>query len=415
MELKTNYQYTYFIHPFVIKDGKYQKYLLKMLRDKNCTLKVFQKEKDLRMYKYFLPKTRDFLFSSFSFTNSKLKKFEELPIETRAAVLSKYSCNIFEYELKKDIQAKVGEKSGIFFGIQKIEIICFNTGICFLCMKTNVEDSYEFSNVLNFNYKFRDINQEMFDLENYDNIRLQNDTFSSTETLREFIKNITGSNSEAMKLDIETERFLIYSYVCIDQEAWNSTNLFESIKHNFVKYVNILPADNSRELEDVEISTLSKWKYAKMGITKSGVMLFSSSADMNNYTILPDEFEQQYFYTYILNLYKKIYLKKLQLDFKNINKVKQTRKKFIEFTKNLWIQEITEDEIGTTLNQKIQEIFDLEKLYSEVKSSYDILYKELNIQRTVKFTIVIAIVLIALLAINILNFVELVRGRSLNP
>ena len=73
------------------------------------------------------------------------------------------------------------------------------------------------------------------------------------------------------------------------------------------------------------------------------------------------------------------------------------------------------DEIGTTLNQKIQEIFDLEKLYSEVKSSYDILYKELNIQRTVKFTIVIAIVLIALLAINILNFVELVRGRSLNP
>lgn len=415
MELKTNYQYTYFIHPFVIKDGKYQKYLLKMLRDKNCTLKVFQKEKDLRMYKYFLPKTRDFLFSSFSFTNSKLKKFEELPIETRAAVLSKYSCNIFEYELKKDIQAKVGEKSGIFFGIQKIEIICFNTGICFLCMKTNVEDSYEFSNVLNFNYKFRDINQEMFDLENYDNIRLQNDTFSSTETLREFIKNITGSNSEAMKLDIETERFLIYSYVCIDQEAWNSTNLFESIKHNFVKYVNILPADNSRELEDVEISTLSKWKYAKMGITKSGVMLFSSSADMNNYTILPDEFEQQYFYTYILNLYKKIYLKKLQLDFKNINKVKQTRKKFIEFTKNLWIQEITEDEIGTTLNQKIQEIFDLEKLYSEVKSSYDILYKELNIQRTVKFTIVIAIVLIALLAINVLNFVELVRGRSLNP
>ena len=76
MELKTNYQYTYFIYPFVIKDGKYQKYLLKMLKDKNCNLKVFQKEKDLRMYKYFLPKTRDFLFSSFSFTNSKLKKFE---------------------------------------------------------------------------------------------------------------------------------------------------------------------------------------------------------------------------------------------------------------------------------------------------------------------------------------------------
>ena len=61
------------------------------------------------------------------------------------------------------------------------------------------------------------------------------------------------------------------------------------------------------------------------------------------------------------------------------------------------------------LNQKIQEVFDLERLYGEVKSSYDILYKELNIQKTVKFTIVIAIVLVASLIINILNFIELVK------
>ena len=41
MELKTNYQYTYFIHPFVIKETKYQKYLLKILKDKRFELKVF--------------------------------------------------------------------------------------------------------------------------------------------------------------------------------------------------------------------------------------------------------------------------------------------------------------------------------------------------------------------------------------
>ena len=39
MELKTNYQYTYFIYPFVIKDDKYKEYILKMLKDKNCNLK----------------------------------------------------------------------------------------------------------------------------------------------------------------------------------------------------------------------------------------------------------------------------------------------------------------------------------------------------------------------------------------
>ena len=76
MELKTNYQYKYFIHPFIIKENRYQKYILKMLKDKRCNLKIFQKEKDLKMYQYFLPKTREFLFSSFSFGNTKLKKLE---------------------------------------------------------------------------------------------------------------------------------------------------------------------------------------------------------------------------------------------------------------------------------------------------------------------------------------------------
>ena len=34
MKLKMNYQYTYFIHPFVIKENKYQKYLLSFIKVK---------------------------------------------------------------------------------------------------------------------------------------------------------------------------------------------------------------------------------------------------------------------------------------------------------------------------------------------------------------------------------------------
>lgn len=409
MELKTNYQYTYFIHPFVIKEGKYQKYILKMLKDKNCKLKIFQREKDIRMYKYFLPKTREFLFSSFSLGNSKIKRLEELPLETRAALLNKYPCNIFEYTLDKDIQGKVDDKKGIFFTIRKIDIICFNTGICFLAIKTNIEDYSNFSNILNFNYKFRDINHEDAILDKYDNIRLQTDSFSDVETFKEFIRNITGSNIEAMKLDVDTERFLTYSYICIDQESWNSTTSFDNIKHIFMKYANILPTDSSIKLEESKITTFSKWKYAKLGITKLGMTLFSSSSDMNNYTILPDEYENQYLYTYILNLYKKIYLKKLEADFKNPRKVKETRKSFIEFTKNLWIQEISEDETGTMLNRKIAKVLDLEKLYSEVKNRYDILYKELNIEKNKKSTIIIALILVISLIFNILNFIVLYK------
>ena len=119
MELKINYQYTYFIHPFVVKENKYQKFIIKMLKDKDFKLKRFEKEKDLKLYKYFSPKMRDFLFSSFSFTNAKYSRFKELPIETQSAVLCKYPCTIFEYNIKKDIHGKAGEKKGIFFKITK--------------------------------------------------------------------------------------------------------------------------------------------------------------------------------------------------------------------------------------------------------------------------------------------------------
>ena len=409
MELKTNYQYTYFLHPFVIKEGKYPKYILKMLRDKDFKLRTFQKEKDFKMYQYFLPKTRDFLFSSFSFGSSKLKRLEDLPDETRAAILSKYPCNIFEYRITKDIQGKVNDSKGIFFTISKIEIVCFETGICFLVIKTNVEDDNSFSNILNFNYKFRDINGEAI-LDAYDNIRLQTNSFANSETFRDFIRKITGSNLDAMKLDIDTERFLTYSYICIDQEAWNSTADFEKIAHHYIRFANVLPADNSRKLEEEKITTISSWKYAKLALSKLGVMLFSSSEDMNNYTILPDEFENQFLYTYIINLYKKIYLKKIELQLKNPKQVKKARKNFIDFTKNLWIREITDDETGTMLNHRIGEVLELERLYGQVKNKYDILYKDLNIEKNRTSTIVIGLVLAASLIFNILNFIVLMRN-----
>lgn len=407
MELKINYQYTYFIHPFVVKQSKYQKYILRLLKDENCKIKRFEKEKDLKLYKYFTPKMRDFLFSSFSFTNAKYTKFKDMPIETQSAVLSKYPCTIFEYTIKKDIQGKAGGEKGIFFKIRKIEIICFQTGICFLCMKTNIEDNPTFSDVLNFNYKFRDIKQDNKTLNHYDKINIQTDSFSGIDKLTDFIRHITGSNVEAIKLDIDTERFLTYSYACIDQEAWNTEKPFEKIENQFIKFARFLPADYSATLTEDDIISLSKWKYTKMGITKYGVTLFSSSTDINNYTILPNEFEQQYLYTYIFELYKKIYLKKLSLEFKNPRKLKESRKNFINFTKNMWIQEITEDEAGTMFDYKVKETLELNQLYQEVKNEYDVLYKDLNIEKNKHITIAISIVLVASLIFNVLNFILL--------
>ena len=210
-----------------------------------------------------------------------------------------------------------------------------------------------------------------------------------------------------MKLDIDTERFLTYSYVCIDQEAWNHNEQFETIEHNFIKYANILPNDTVANLKQEDIVSFSKWKYAKMGMTKQGITLMTSSHDMNNYTILPEEYENAYLYTYLVALYQKIYLKKLSLEFKEAPKLKKARKKFVSFSKKIWISEITEDETGSVLYHKLKEILELNELYYKVKGEYDIYYKELNIEKNERATFVIALVLVGSLIFNIMNFILL--------
>lgn len=408
MELKTKYQYTYFIYPYVIKENRYAKYLLKLLKDKNCKLRIFRKEKDLNIYSYFSHRERNYMFSSFNLSKTRLARLDELPLDTKAAVLAKNPCTIFEYTIKNDIQGKTDERNGIFFKIPKIEIICFNTGICFLLIKTSLDSTNEFTDLLNFNYRFRDIQKEDEGIGTYQNIHLQTDTFSDVKKFTDLIENITGSKVESIKLDLETERFLSYSYVCIDQQNWGMNNPFENVENNFVKFSNFLSADNSVDFgRDNNAVSFSKWKYAKLSASKQGVTLFASDADMYNYTILPDEFEGIYLYTYILNLYKKIYLKKIDFEFQKTQDTKSACKKFVDFTKKLWIQEVTDEEVGSWINLSISKKLEIDKLYFEVKNQFDVLYKNMKIERNSKITLVLVGVLVVTLVFNILNYFKL--------
>ena len=403
MELKTKYQYTYFIYPFAIKESKYTRYLLKLLKDENCNLRVFRKDKDIDIYSYFSHRARNYMFSSFNLSKTRLAKLDELPLDTKAAILAKNPCTIFEYTIKKDIQGKTAERNGIFFKIPKVEIICFNTGICFLCIKTNIEESNKFVDLLNFNYKFRDINQEFANLNNYDNIRVQADCFEDVKSFKEFIEDLTGPTTESLKLEIDTERFLTYSYACIDQENWNNSNEFDRIRNNYIKYLNILPNDNNVNYEKEEMKVISKWKYAKLGITKQGVTLLGSSCDMNNYTVFPQEFQEQYLYTYILAMYTKIYLKKINLEFRQGTNIKKARKEFINFTQTLWINEVTFEETGSLYYQYLKDVLELNTIYFDTKNKYDILYKEMNIEKSARNNMLIAILLLLAVILNVIS------------
>ena len=276
MELKTRYQYTYFIHTFLINQNRYNKYITKLMKDNRFNLRIFRKESDLELYSYFLPRMRNLLFKTFEFNKEKLNKIEALPFETQCAILSEYPSLTFEYDLKKDLQGKTVDENSIFFKIQKVGIVCFNTGICFLYFKTTIEESDRFSDVLNFNYKFRDINQECSNLKNYDNIRLQANYFEDIQQIKDFITDITGPNFDAMKINLDVERFYTYSYECIDQSAWNQNTSFESINNDFLRYIEILPNDKGMHVDENDsVKIISKDRFSKIGLSKLVVNLFS--------------------------------------------------------------------------------------------------------------------------------------------
>ena len=408
MELKSRYQYTYFIHTYIIEKGKYNKYIAKLLKDQNFNLKIFRKVKDLELYTYFLPNIRSFLFKTFELNKSKIDKLEELPFETKVAVLADYPCLTFEYDLKKDMQGKTIDENSIFFKIQKVGVICFNTGICFLYFKTNIEESNRFADVLNFNYKFKDINQEYEVLKKYENIKVQADCFDNMKEIRDFISEITGPNFDALKLNLDVERFYTFGYECIDQSNWSSEQDFENIKDEFLKYINIMSNDKVVKLsENRNIRVISEEAYSKIGISKMGVNLFSSDVDINNYTVLPHQYENQYFYTYILTLYLKIYLKKINYEFVKNKNIKKARRDFVDFTKKIWIQEITSEDFGSLFYNNLINVLEIENLYNQVKSKYDILYRELKIDKTEKLSIFIATTLVVTLVLNILNWLNL--------
>ena len=75
------------------------------------------------------------------------------------------------------------------------------------------------------------------------------------------------------------------------------------------------------------------------------------------------------------------------------------------FTKKLWIQEITDDDIGSLYYTYIKDVLEIEKSYNDVKNKYNILYNELKIEKNEKMSGFIILVLVATLIFNIINFI----------
>ena len=399
MEIKTRYQYTYFIYPYVIEEKNYSKYLLKLLKDKKCTMKKFDIAKDLSIYQNFLPNIRKFMFWSFNYTKQQMRELESLDNELKANILSKYPCTMFDYNIKQNVQGKVQNEDGIYFDITKVELICFNTGICFLLFKTIIDgENNKFSDVVNFNYKFRDITSKADELKEFENIKIQTSIFKDSKDIIKFIKDITGNTSLAEDLNIDQERFITYSYACISQEDWNDNVEIKTIEKLFFKFFKVLPAH--KELNDIitedYFNKPPNSKYIKYGFSNVGTALLTSDIAVDNYTKLPFRFENEQLYLYILCLYKKFYLAKVNYELDR----KDCQQEFLSFTKNFLIEEISNDETESCLEKNWSEKLDIDRMFNKIKNKYDMLYKSTNVEKTkIKQNIIILILIVIMLTI----------------
>ena len=421
MELMTKYQYTYFIHPYIVEESKYDKYILKLLKDRKCSYKVFEKEKDLDIYNFFLPNVRSFLFPTFELRGDKLKEFETSKIEKKKKIISRENVAYFTYNLAEDVQGKVGEENGIFFKIEGIEIICFSTGICFFTMKTHLENTNKFIDLLDFNYRFKGINSEFASLKDFENIKIQTDSFNDIKDLSELINQITGISAKSKfknnkKEDLINSEFYTYSYVCLETSNWNEKTDFFNIENNFLKFANVLPSNYNSDFNKANIEhnlhIIEKLKYVKTTISNMSSNVMCSGIDTYNYTKLPYEYENQYFYLYILSLYKKLILMKLNDDFRKYDTIVKMRPKFIKFTKEIWNKEVTLDDTGALYYKTLNKTLELDELYAGIQNKYEVIYKDLNIEKNNVYYSVIVILLIFALIFNTINIAFLMYFLS---
>lgn len=411
----TKYQYTYFIHPYIIDETKYDKYILKLLKDKKCNYKIFEKEKDLDIYNFFLPSIRKFLFPTFDLRGENLRDFNSLKLEEKKKKIVKSPIAYFTYNFAEDIQGKVGTENGIFFKIEEIEIVCFNTGICFFTMKTHLENTNKFMDLLDFNYRFKGINSEFASLKAYENIKIQTDTFKDMNDISELISQITGittkfKNSNKTE-EILNSQFYTYSYVCVETSNWNEKTDFINIENDFLKFANVLPSNYNSDFNKANIEhnlhIIERLKYVKTTISNTSSNIMCSGIDTYNYTKLPYEYENQYFYLYILSLYKKIFLMRLDIEFKQYDKIVKRKDIFIKFTKELWNKEVTLDDSGALYYKTLNKTLELNELYAEIQNKYEVIYKDLNIEKNNVYYSVIVILLIFSLIFNTVNIIFL--------
>jgi hypothetical protein len=275
VNMKAKYQYTHFIYPFVVERKNYVSFLNSIIsNEKDWNLKIHQYKDDTESYEFFLPYMRRFLFPSLFWDKQFEKQYKLMSNFKRAYNVSKLSCSTFEYKLSGIKTGNVSEgrfDSDINFDISSISLVCFKPGICFLDIKTEIEESEEmvdFNKVLDFNNRFRSLTPKSIDFKKNSFEKLK--SIDRIENVPMFINSIIAGFETNDLEKVYYDKMFTYSYACVD--SLNSESDFDKISNDFYKFQYVMDSSSSaifnKDCNKLSESTYSKWQYSMFGFSK---------------------------------------------------------------------------------------------------------------------------------------------------
>ncbi len=375
MSVGVKYHYTHFIYPFVVDTKKYGKFLASILKnEKVWKFKIHNVKEDEKMYNFFLPYMRKFLFPTVYWSDKYKKRFKNYDADMKANELKHSSCNTFEYDLSY-LRKKVLNKRKdniIDFDITEIKLICFEPGICFFDIKAEIDEAEEIIDleyIMDFNSIFREITPDNCNVKNT-NISVR--SLDNINDIAIFIKStIAGFESNSLE-NKYYDKLFTYTYVCLDKDSWNKPEDINKIRNNFYKLQYNMDTKNTSifndEYDKINENIYSRWQYSLFGFSRESGLIMASEVEKYNITYMPHTFEKNYFYMLLLAIYQRISLINLSQELITGDKTKANKLqgKLTRFTRITWFSQITNSENGMDIWKKWQNAFELQNLYEEV-------------------------------------------------
>ena len=421
-EEKFKYQYTYHILPYIY-EGRYDEYLIRLLKDTNIIEYRYDKIKNLEIFSYLKKDILESMFYEFPY-----KETEKISIQKKVNKLLKYESVTFEYDIidkeknkisMNDIVRVAGneeynnnekDKGNIKFDIEDFKIIVFKSGIAFIILKTVLINTRYISDVIDFNYRFKSILSKRDIIKKLDNIEicLLGDEVNGFEKLKQIILNYVGKNKNNKILE-NNEEFYTFSYLCMDNIYINEENNKNILKNIYLKYSRILQSSYDTEGLDEETivsKNMTEIKDTNIGITKISSMLLCSGIDPFNFTVLPRDYETKMLYTYIITLYQKLFLVMInkELTSENNKKQKLGRIKFNDFISKMWYNEITLSEKGSIYYEYLKKILEINKTFDETQLKYKLIFRYNKTSKSNIFYKIMGMIGIISIGLNIYQY-----------